>query len=62
MAGKPTNRSTFPLRLPASLREQIAELAKRDGISVNHFIAIALTEKVSRMTLRDKKSEPIRQR
>jgi HicB family len=58
MAGKPTNRPTFPLRLPASLKEQVEALAKRDGVSLNHFIAIAVAEKVSRMTFLNKTSRP----
>jgi hypothetical protein len=40
---------TFLLRLPVSVREQAAELAQRDGTSLNHFISLALAEKISRM-------------
>ena len=39
--------STYPLRLPKSLKEEVAKLAKRDGTSINQFIAIAVAEKVS---------------
>lgn len=31
------------------MREQIERVAKKDQISVNHFIALALAEKLSRM-------------
>jgi len=36
--------STYPSRLPKSLED---EVAKRDGTSVNQFIAIAVAEKIS---------------
>lgn len=39
--------STYPLRLPKSLKTEVARIAKRDGISVNQFIAMAVAEKVS---------------
>jgi post-segregation antitoxin (ccd killing protein) len=35
------------LRLPASIRAEVAKLAKREGISVNQFIALAVAQKVS---------------
>jgi len=40
---------SFPLRLSPSIREQATELAHREGISLNHFISLALAEKLSRM-------------
>ena len=39
--------STYPLRLPKSLKDKVTKLAKRDGTSVNQFIAIAVAEKIS---------------
>jgi uncharacterized protein (DUF1778 family) len=39
--------STLSLRLPQSLHEQIRELAKREGISINQFIASAAAEKMA---------------
>lgn len=39
--------STLSIRLPSSLHEQIRELAKREGISINQFIASAAGEKVA---------------
>jgi hypothetical protein len=39
--------STYPLRLPKSLKNEVAVIAKRDGTSINQFIAIAVAEKVS---------------
>lgn len=39
----------FPLRLPTSLRKAAEELAFKEGVSLNHFISLALTEKVGRI-------------
>jgi len=39
--------STYPLRLPKSLKDKVAKVAKRDGTSINQFIAIAVAEKIS---------------
>ncbi|MBN1471753.1 MAG: toxin-antitoxin system HicB family antitoxin, partial [Syntrophaceae bacterium] len=33
--------STLSLRIPKSLHEQIRQLAKREGISINQFVASA---------------------
>jgi hypothetical protein len=40
---------SFPLRLSPSIRQQASELAHAEGISLNHFISLAVAEKVSRM-------------
>jgi hypothetical protein len=37
----------FSLRLPESLHEQVRQLARRQGISINQFIATAVAEKLS---------------
>jgi uncharacterized protein (DUF1778 family) len=39
--------STLSLRLPDSLHKQIRQLAKREGISINQFIASATAEKMT---------------
>lgn len=39
--------STLSLRLPESLHKQVKELARREGISINQFIATAVAEKMS---------------
>ena len=39
--------STLSLRIPKSLHEQIKHLAKREGISINQFVASAAAEKIS---------------
>jgi len=38
--------STYPLRLPKSLKDEVSKVAKRDGTSINQFIAIAVAEKI----------------
>lgn len=39
--------STLSLRLPDSLHKQVRELAQREGISINQFIATATAEKLA---------------
>jgi predicted transcriptional regulator len=39
--------STISLRLPDSLHEAVRELAKKEKISVNQFITLALAQKMS---------------
>lgn len=39
--------STLSLRLPESLHKQVKELARREGISINQFVATAVAEKMS---------------
>ena len=39
--------SSLSLRLPESLHEKIRELAERDNISINQFIATAVAEKAA---------------
>ncbi len=41
------DKSTYSLRLPKSLKNEVAKMAKRDGTSLNQFIAMAVAEKVS---------------
>jgi hypothetical protein len=40
------SKSTYPLKLPDSIKNAAAELAKLDGVSLNQFIAAAVAEKV----------------
>jgi hypothetical protein len=40
---------SFPLRLSPSIRQQAEELAHTEGISLNHFISLAVAEKNVRM-------------
>lgn len=48
-----TKSSTYPLRLPRSLKAAAEKLSKRDGTSLNQFVAVAVAEKVSAMTTAD---------
>ena len=39
--------STYPLRLPASLKAAVAEVSRADGTSINQFVTTAVAEKLS---------------
>lgn len=41
--------STYPLRLPTSLKAAVAEISREEGTSINQFVALAVAEKVSAM-------------
>jgi hypothetical protein len=43
------HQSTYPLRLPRSVKAEVERLAKEDGISVNQFVATAVAEKLAAM-------------
>ena len=40
------SKSAYPLKLPTSVKNAAAELARLDGVSLNQFIAAAVAEKV----------------
>ncbi|WP_442583160.1 pilus assembly protein HicB [Mesorhizobium sp. ASY16-5R] len=40
------SKATFPLKLPLSIKEAAARLAKDDGVSLNQWIASAVAQKV----------------
>ena len=42
--------STLSLRLPDSLHRKLKELAAREGISINQFLATAAAEKMAAIT------------
>jgi hypothetical protein len=44
-----TRVSTFPLRLPVSLKTAVERVSKRDGASMNQFLVIAAAEKIAAM-------------
>jgi hypothetical protein len=54
--GQPAKQ--IPLRLPRSLKAAAAFMADREGISLNHFISLAVAEKVSRIQ-QENSSPPI---
>jgi hypothetical protein len=39
--------STLSVRLPESLHKKIKELAEKEGVSMNQFITLAVSEKMS---------------
>jgi post-segregation antitoxin (ccd killing protein) len=43
------SRSTYPLRLPHSVKAEVERRAKQDGVSVNQFVATAVAEKLAAM-------------
>jgi len=48
-----TNQTTYPLRLPRSVRAEVERLAKEDGVSINQFVATAVAEKVAALNTAD---------
>lgn len=43
------NSSTYPLRLPKSIKAAAEKLARDEGISMNQFVATAVAEKLAAM-------------
>ena len=44
-----TRVSTYPLRLPVSLKTAVEKVSKRDGASMNQFLVVAAAEKIAAM-------------
>jgi len=42
--------STYPLRLPRSVKSAVEKLAREEGISMNQFVATAVAEKLAVMS------------
>ena len=42
-----TETSTYPLRLPRSLKKAVEKQSEEDGTSINQFVATAVGEKLS---------------
>jgi hypothetical protein len=42
-----TKTSTYPLRLPVSIKNEAEKLAAAEGTSLNQFVATAVAEKVA---------------
>ena len=43
---KDAPRYRYPLRLPVSLKDTAARLAKKDGVSLNRWIVAAIAQKI----------------
>jgi len=39
--------STYPLRLPRSVKVEVERLAREEGVSLNQFVATAVAEKLA---------------
>lgn len=44
-----TRVSTFPLRLPVSMKAALEKISERDGTSLNQFLVVAAAEKIAAM-------------
>jgi len=47
------SKSSYPLKLPVSIKEEAQKLAKADGVSLNQFIAAAVAEKIGTLKTAD---------
>ena len=45
-----SDTSTYPLRLPKSVKAAVEKLAREEGISMNQFVATAVAEKLAVMS------------
>lgn len=41
--------STYPLRMPKSLKSAVAKICEEEGTSINQFVNMAIAEKISVM-------------
>lgn len=41
------SKGSYPLKLPASLKREAQRLAKQDGVSLNHWISVAVAQQVA---------------
>ena len=53
MTKKRKQITTYPLRLPSSLKQAVREASRRDGTSINQFVTTAVAEKLSAMRTAD---------
>lgn len=53
MTEKRKQITTYPLRLPSSLKQAVREASRRDGTSINQFVTTAVAEKLSAMRTAD---------
>jgi len=48
-----TKTSTYPLRLPVSIKAEAERLAAEEGTSLNQFVSTAVAEKLAAMRMAD---------
>lgn len=39
-------KASYPLKLPVSIKEAAARLARQDGVSLNQWISVAVAQKI----------------
>lgn len=44
-----TQTTTFPLRLPSSLKNAVEKVSQEEGTSMNQFLVVAVAEKLAAM-------------
>ena len=49
LSGSEVGTIVYPLRLPSSLKVAVREVSRKDGTSINQFVATAIAEKLSAM-------------
>jgi hypothetical protein len=49
MNPEPMPTRSFPLRIPTSTHQQAAARARLDGVSLNYFVIVAITERIARL-------------
>ncbi len=45
-----SDQTTYPLRLPRSIKAEVQRRAKQEGVSINQFVATAVAEKLAVMS------------
>ena len=45
--------SAISLRLPNSIHRRVRDVARHDGVSINQFISVAVSEKISALEAED---------
>ena len=49
-----SNKASYPLKLPRSVKSAAERLARADGVSLNQFIAAAVAEKIGTLDTVDR--------
>jgi hypothetical protein len=55
--GNSEHCQTFVLRLPNSVKQEAMAVSTEDGISLNHFISLAVVERLTRLDLKRRSME-----
>ena len=60
MSPEMRRKQSFLLRLPVSVRDTATQIAHEEGTSLNHFISLAVAEKLTRMKAEEQKPQTSR--